>query len=289
MEPGLVLSEMPEMHSIAGGRFFGAGGGGVDRRLKPLPSAHNNANHNHQTLKCPRCDSLNTKFCYYNNYNLSQPRHFCKNCRRYWTKGGVLRNVPVGGGSRKSKRSKPKNPYSETSSAAVTTAPPAERERKTSDSHSSSEKSSDSSLVVRSNSKPSLELVVAGEGGESGIFSEIENLTSLITPTNETLAIGYGNTIDAPSFQLRSQWQEGTNASDSRHQDSKFPEMMTTATGSLTEQTVQNIMGHGELGPLDWQGSADHQGLFDVANTVDQGFWSHNQWNEDNSGLFHLP
>ncbi|KAJ9190305.1 hypothetical protein P3X46_001521 [Hevea brasiliensis] len=54
-----------------------------------------------EQLKCPRCDSTNTKFCYYNNYNLSQPRHFCKNCRRYWTKGGALRNIPVGGGSRK--------------------------------------------------------------------------------------------------------------------------------------------------------------------------------------------
>jgi len=54
-----------------------------------------------EQLKCPRCDSINTKFCYYNNYNLSQPRHFCKNCRRYWTKGGALRNIPVGGGSRK--------------------------------------------------------------------------------------------------------------------------------------------------------------------------------------------
>ncbi|KAK1358370.1 Dof zinc finger protein like [Heracleum sosnowskyi] len=53
-------------------------------------------------LKCPRCDSSNTKFCYYNNYNLSQPRHLCKNCKRYWTKGGTLRNIPVGGGSRKS-------------------------------------------------------------------------------------------------------------------------------------------------------------------------------------------
>lgn len=25
--------------------------------------------------KCPRCDSENTKFCYYNNYSLSQPRY----------------------------------------------------------------------------------------------------------------------------------------------------------------------------------------------------------------------
>lgn len=55
--------------------------------------------------KCPRCDSENTKFCYYNNYSLSQPRYFCKSCRRYWTKGGTLRNVPIGGGCRKNKRS----------------------------------------------------------------------------------------------------------------------------------------------------------------------------------------
>ncbi|KAE8731586.1 Dof zinc finger protein DOF5.3 [Hibiscus syriacus] len=58
-----------------------------------------------QALKCPRCYSTNTKFCYYNNYSLSQPRYFCKSCRRYWTKGGTLRNVPVGGGCRKNKRS----------------------------------------------------------------------------------------------------------------------------------------------------------------------------------------
>ncbi|MCD7446530.1 hypothetical protein HAX54_009211 [Datura stramonium] len=57
-----------------------------------------------QSIKCPRCDSSNTKFCYYNNYSLSQPRYFCKSCRRYWTKGGTLRNVPVGGGCRKNKR-----------------------------------------------------------------------------------------------------------------------------------------------------------------------------------------
>ncbi|KAL3638908.1 hypothetical protein CASFOL_016815 [Castilleja foliolosa] len=55
---------------------------------------------------CPRCASTNTKFCYYNNYSLSQPRYFCKGCRRYWTKGGSLRNVPVGGGCRKSRRAR---------------------------------------------------------------------------------------------------------------------------------------------------------------------------------------
>lgn len=39
---------------------------------------------------CPRCDSTDTKFCYYNNYNVKQPRYFCKvgpshqETSRYW-------------------------------------------------------------------------------------------------------------------------------------------------------------------------------------------------------------
>ncbi|XP_048562992.1 cyclic dof factor 2-like [Triticum urartu] len=56
-------------------------------------------------IPCPRCNSMDTKFCYYNNYNVNQPRHFCKNCQRYWTAGGSMRNVPVGAGRRKSKNS----------------------------------------------------------------------------------------------------------------------------------------------------------------------------------------
>ncbi|KAK1294408.1 Cyclic dof factor 2 [Acorus calamus] len=56
-------------------------------------------------LPCPRCNSMDTKFCYYNNYNVNQPRHFCKNCQRYWTAGGTMRNVPVGAGRRKNKHS----------------------------------------------------------------------------------------------------------------------------------------------------------------------------------------
>lgn len=68
----------------------------LDRRLKPQADQ--------EILKCPRCDSTNTKFCYYNNYSLTQPRHFCKTCRRYWTKGGSLRSVPVGGGCRKNSK-----------------------------------------------------------------------------------------------------------------------------------------------------------------------------------------
>ncbi|KAF5196731.1 Dof zinc finger protein [Thalictrum thalictroides] len=72
-----------------------------------------------QALNCPRCNSTNTKFCYYNNYSLTQPRYFCKTCRRYWTDGGSLRNVPVGGGSRKNKRSSSSSTSSGSASASA--------------------------------------------------------------------------------------------------------------------------------------------------------------------------
>ncbi|XP_076940908.1 uncharacterized protein LOC143610265 [Bidens hawaiensis] len=73
----------------------------VAKRLKPPPPPPDQD----QTLvHCPRCDSPNTKFCYYNNYSLTQPRYFCKACRRYWTKGGTLRNIPIGGVSRRNKK-----------------------------------------------------------------------------------------------------------------------------------------------------------------------------------------
>ena len=82
----------------------------------PLPPA----------LKCPRCDSSNTKFCYYNNYSLSQPRHFCKACKRYWTRGGTLRNVPVGGGCRKNKRLKVSSSSSSSSVNGTSTSTPSQ-------------------------------------------------------------------------------------------------------------------------------------------------------------------
>ncbi|XP_047313177.1 dof zinc finger protein DOF3.1-like [Impatiens glandulifera] len=100
----------------------------------------------HEQLKCPRCDSTNTKFCYYNNYNLTQPRHFCKNCRRYWTKGGALRNIPVGGGTRN-------------------------KNAKRNSRLSSSSSSSSSSVVAKSGPSPTSEaaasVVAAGGGGGS--------------------------------------------------------------------------------------------------------------------------
>ncbi|XP_058081356.1 dof zinc finger protein DOF1.2-like [Magnolia sinica] len=93
---------------LGGGGEVLVGGGGEERKISigggaVEGSSSSSSSSDHQNLRCPRCDSSNTKFCYYNNYNLTQPRHFCKTCRRYWTKGGALRNVPIGGGCRKSK------------------------------------------------------------------------------------------------------------------------------------------------------------------------------------------
>ncbi|XP_054776111.1 dof zinc finger protein DOF1.1-like [Prosopis cineraria] len=94
-----------------------------------VAAAATSTNSENQNLRCPRCDSSNTKFCYYNNYNLTQPRHFCKTCRRYWTKGGALRNVPIGGGCRKNRNVGASNSVVKTSVAKMKTASPSELER----------------------------------------------------------------------------------------------------------------------------------------------------------------
>ncbi|KAL1334260.1 hypothetical protein HN51_063182 [Arachis hypogaea] len=316
---------MQEIHSMGGTRFFGAA---ADRRLRPHhhhPHQNTATNcHQQQALKCPRCDSLNTKFCYYNNYNLSQPRHFCKNCRRYWTKGGVLRNVPVGGGCRKSKRSNDnktaktsKNNNSNNNSATATSsaetppqttssqAPPTDQN---SNSHSSSESSnltaaaaaatigttelnSDSSkLLIHENNNNNAS---SNPNLESGIFSEIGTLTSLMVSSssnNDALAFGFGGggvVPDATSFQ----W----------HQQQKLPENLNGSGGSLLDHhghgstvtvdlsALPSKTGNGGFGPLDWQAGVD-QGLFDLPNSVDHAYWSQTQWpDHDNSNLFHLP
>ncbi|XP_040382121.1 dof zinc finger protein DOF5.1-like isoform X2 [Oryza brachyantha] len=121
--PGLVMaSSAPGMASGALQVSGGAGAGSSARpasmaeraRMAKIPQPE-------PGLRCPRCDSTNTKFCYFNNYSLTQPRHFCKACRRYWTRGGALRNVPVGGGCRRNKRGggKPPKKAASTSSAGA--------------------------------------------------------------------------------------------------------------------------------------------------------------------------
>ncbi|XP_058784434.1 cyclic dof factor 3-like [Vicia villosa] len=70
-----------------------------------------------KVLHCPRCNCLDTKFCYFNNYNVNQPRHFCKNCHRYWIAGGEIWNVPIGIGKHRNKHLPLKNiPITQTDS-----------------------------------------------------------------------------------------------------------------------------------------------------------------------------
>ncbi|XP_072975723.1 dof zinc finger protein DOF3.6-like [Typha angustifolia] len=146
-----------------------------------------------QALNCPRCDSTNTKFCYFNNYSLSQPRHFCKTCRRYWTRGGALRNVPVGGGCRRNKRTK----SSATGSSSKTTttsaaAPTTDRQSGTSSSTAST---------------------AASVGKGSGISSHISSISHLPFVTSlhplenfsvQNLGLGFSGVhpVDPADYQV---------------------------------------------------------------------------------------
>lgn len=96
-----LSSKQVSSDGLGWGESFNLQGNGL---VEP-PKRRQSQNQQSDPLPCPRCNSKNTKFCYYNNYNKSQPRHFCKACKRHWTKGGTLRNVPIGGG-RKNKRLK---------------------------------------------------------------------------------------------------------------------------------------------------------------------------------------
>uniref|UniRef100_M8CIP2 Dof zinc finger protein n=1 Tax=Aegilops tauschii TaxID=37682 RepID=M8CIP2_AEGTA len=82
---GAEAQRAPVPGPPAGGAGAAAGTGSTERKAaRPQKE---------KAINCPRCNSTNTKFCYYNNYSLQQPRYFCKTCRRYWTEGGSLRNA----------------------------------------------------------------------------------------------------------------------------------------------------------------------------------------------------
>lgn len=311
---------MQDIHPIGGGggRFFGGGGG--DRRLRP------NNHQNHQALKCPRCDSLNTKFCYYNNYNLSQPRHFCKSCRRYWTKGGVLRNVPVGGGCRKSKRSKPKstpsdapeehksdtNSSSESSSLTATTtaaaAPTNTSGAATTEDVSATSSNSastylnfpDSNFFISQNTNQTFDDPPLMENSAEDQFHDIGNFTNMITLSNDPF-----NMADIPAYRL----PENQNSNEQWNLETKMVGTLPTAdelkmeemdTGFLNQTgrveypgLHQSRINNTELASLDWQtggsgGGGDH-GLYDLTATVDQSYWNQSQWNENDHSLNFLP
>nr|GLL28915.1 dof zinc finger protein DOF1.5-like [Ipomoea trifida]GMD09122.1 dof zinc finger protein DOF1.5-like [Ipomoea batatas] len=108
------MAEVEDSHNAQGIKLFGATIITVQEKKSEDEKSEVKGDDDHgstadnqkrpdKVIPCPRCKSMETKFCYFNNYNVNQPRHFCKGCQRYWTAGGALRNVPVGAGRRKNK------------------------------------------------------------------------------------------------------------------------------------------------------------------------------------------
>lgn len=143
-------------------------------------------------------------------------------------------------------------------------------------------------------------LLKQGTSSDCEIFSEIGSFTSLITTSNE-LSFGFGNVLNQLSHHLE-------QVHDQNHQQWLRQQKVVglggageDVTGELMDQTVHaelsalhtNNRGgtNGGFGDLDnWQGTGggDHQGLFDLPDTVDQAYWSHSQWNQDHPSLY-LP
>ncbi|CAA2968933.1 dof zinc finger [Olea europaea subsp. europaea] len=253
------------------------GGVGEDRKLR--------THHHQQALKCPRCDSLNTKFCYYNNYNQSQPRHFCKSCRRYWTKGGILRNVPVGGGNRKtSKRSKPK------------------KERK-SNSHSSSKSPSLAAAVMAATpTSASGNIGSTTELGYNFPESKFYNVNPNPQATTTNHSFDSQPVVNQPpDIQIFTGF--GSFASLENMLEFNIADIFTSSDpleqASIVKNPISEIMDHtvkqidfeednrmtdsGFAAALDWRtiaggggeaGRCGDEGPFDFTGTVDKAYWS---------------
>ncbi len=69
LDSGAADAEDGDGPKKEGGAGAGAGATEGGKPKLPRPSG---------TVECPRCNSKDTKFCYYNNYNIKQPRYFCK-------------------------------------------------------------------------------------------------------------------------------------------------------------------------------------------------------------------
>ncbi|KAJ7542715.1 hypothetical protein O6H91_09G008000 [Diphasiastrum complanatum] len=195
-----------------------------ERRLKP---------HADQVLKCPRCDSLNTKFCYYNNYSLTQPRHFCKNCKRYWTKGGALRNVPIGGGCRKNKRAKQR-----TADQAPSPAPAEEALLSSIRGDGSSSSSSLQQDFSAGASSPGLYTSNEGDGGFSLTFERLDQATRSFSVSSAPISINWAGQVSAPP------------ALNLQPFDSKILALNLPGHHVKQEQTNQLHNGHGDLSSM---------------------------------------
>ncbi|KAG1327450.1 dof zinc finger protein 4 [Cocos nucifera] len=313
---------MQDFQSIPGvsGRIFGGGGGGGGgggadvRRPRGYPAAVQQQ----PPVKCPRCDSTNTKFCYYNNYNLSQPRHFCKACRRYWTKGGVLRNVPIGGGCRKTKRSSSssssktskssstagdkdsRQPSASRSSSDSSSLTAATTEASTSASASVSASFPDSTLFASSQTShpnppfdPPPQTVALDTLGHRTpeIFSQAavgSSFTGLMATAATSPAVLGFNFSDPPPIHVGPQ-QSPPKAAATLAEEIRMPGLMDqTAPMDLPPFHGRSGGGGGGLTGLDWPATVDPS-LFDLTSAVDPGaYWNQGHWGDADPSLY-LP
>lgn len=178
--------------------------------------------------------------------------------------------------------------------------------------HSSSSGSNVLSAMNNNNNDPGFEpattTALLDQGSsDCGIFSEIGSFTSLITSSNEALPFGFSNLLNNAQQNLehvqdeqQQQWQQeqqkmASASSMGGHQELKLHEM---ASG-LLDQTVRDELSalqdrsgnNGGFGSLDWHGSGDHQGLFDLPNVVDHAsYWSQStQWTDQDHPSLYLP
>ncbi|URD92454.1 Zinc finger protein [Musa troglodytarum] len=282
---------MQDFHPLPGRVFCGGGRAGAElRRLVGYPGA---AVVQQQPVKCPRCESTNTKFCYYNNYNLSQPRHFCRSCRRYWTKGGVLRNVPVGGGCRKSKR--PSSSFKSSSKPPPSAADKEHQRRRLPSSASRCSRESTNLTVATTSAAPF--------PGQTLLNSEI-SISNPNPPFESPLRVdpplcpapeifpdpAAGTFTAAPAPEML-----GFSLSDPSPTQEKAAEVIRLEfIGQTATSAPRPISGGGGggcgggLAALDWSGPVDPT-LFDLTCTVDPTtYWNQGHW-ADADPTIYLP
>ncbi|KAB2094648.1 hypothetical protein ERO13_A02G160400v2 [Gossypium hirsutum] len=163
-----------------------------------------------EQLLCPRCDSTNTKFCYYNNYNFSQPRYFCKSCRRYWTHGGTLRDIPVGGGTRKNAKRSRSNIGTTTTFSTTNAAPSAAATTTTATTTSYNSFPLPATPVLLPISSNQGSFSIGGESKGSNIFGSFTSLLNTQGPGFLALGgfgLGIAPSLDDVGFGLgRGMW-----------------------------------------------------------------------------------
>ncbi|WOK94124.1 dof zinc finger protein DOF5.4-like [Canna indica] len=281
---------MQDFHPLPG-RIIGAGGGnatsgGQFQGFVRYPTA-TARQPPPQPVKCPRCDSANTKFCYYNNYNLSQPRYFCKSCRRYWTMGGVLRNVPFGGGCRKSKRPSSSSATSKTSSKASYLPSPAKADkdhpRRRHSSSTSSSSLAASSPATAPSLDPPLPTSQISLSNPNPPFEPLPHMDAALCPA-PVISLD----PDAGCFMEVPLALTGYVLPDPSQVEEKTEE--ETIEPRWVHQPVQvdpKSVGNG-LAALDWSGEIESE-LYDVTAALDPSpYWNLSHWMYADPSLF-LP